>query len=238
MDEKPDKRATDGSKVSLSAIPAPPLHSRKAPPRSPTPSTSYSKALTPLSVAPLPSPVAAMKSEDRPKPQKALPQQPYSHPSSPIPHPVRPASASPPAASPIQPKEEPEKESLSLQKQASAPFPSMYSGKCLATFPKCTVVMFLCVLWDSSKTRRKSVYHAQPLITLVLFWGVSLGRGRESTQDTHQRQCTVLVVRMCRLNETSADILTYGITSCHFTRIETSMIAGPFVPTFPFKMSE
>lgn len=168
LEEKPDKRATDGSKASLSVIPAPPLHPRKPPPRSPTPSTSYSKALTPLPVAPLPSPIAAMKSEDRPKVEKTLPQQPYSHPPSPVPHPVRLASATPPVclasatpptASPIRPKEEsvevPEKESLRSHKQPSAPFPSMYPGKCLAVFSsqlsllncyglrQCTAVSFI-----------------------------------------------------------------------------------------------
>ncbi|XP_056609882.1 trinucleotide repeat-containing gene 18 protein isoform X3 [Triplophysa dalaica] len=130
LEEKPDKRTSEGTKASLSVIPAPPLHSRKPPPRSSTPSTSYSKALTPQPVAPLPSPVSAMKSEDRPKVEKTLPQKPYSHPSSPVTHPVRPASVTVPTVSLIRPKEEsvevPEKESLGLQKQPSAPFPSMY----------------------------------------------------------------------------------------------------------------
>lgn len=139
LEEKPDKRTSEGTKASLSVIPAPPLHSRKPPPRSSTPSTSYSKALTPQPIAPLPSPVSTMNSEDRPKVEKTLPQKPYSHPSSPVTHPVRPASVTVPTVSLIRPKEEsvevPEKESLSLQKQPSAPFPSMYPGKCLATFP-------------------------------------------------------------------------------------------------------
>lgn len=131
MEEKLDKRGAEGTKSSLSGIPTPALHSRKPPPRSPTPSTSYSKALTPLPVPLLPSPVTALKSEA--KVEKSLPQQPYSHPSSPVPHSVSPASASPPPTSPVQTKEEsvevPEKEPLSLQKQPSAPFPSMYRGK-------------------------------------------------------------------------------------------------------------
>lgn len=133
LDEKPDKKGAEGTKSSLSGIPTQALHSRKPPPRSPTPSTSYRKALTPLPVPPLPSPVTALKSEERPKVEKSLPQQPYSHPSSPVPHSVSPISASPPPTSPIQTKEEsvevPEKETLSLQKQTSTPFPSMYRGK-------------------------------------------------------------------------------------------------------------
>lgn len=133
LEEKPDKRGAEGAKSSVSGIPTPALHSRKPPPRSPTPSTSYRKALTPLPVPPLPSPVTALKSEDRPKVEKSLPQQPYSHPSSPVPHSVSPASASHSPTSPIQTKEEsvevPEKEPLSLQKQPSASFPSMYHGK-------------------------------------------------------------------------------------------------------------
>ncbi|XP_051571991.1 trinucleotide repeat-containing gene 18 protein-like isoform X6 [Myxocyprinus asiaticus] len=130
LEEKPDKRGTEGTKASLSGIPAPSVHSRKPPLRSPTPSTSYSKALTPQPVQPLPSPVTALKSEERPKVEKSLSQQPYSHSPSPAPHPVSPAPSLPPPTSPIRPKEEtvevPDKESLSLQKQASAPFPSMY----------------------------------------------------------------------------------------------------------------
>ncbi|XP_051569961.1 trinucleotide repeat-containing gene 18 protein-like isoform X2 [Myxocyprinus asiaticus] len=130
LEDKPDKRGTEGTKASLSGIPAPSLHSRKPPLRSPTPSTSYSKVLTPLPVTPLPSPVTALKSEERRKVEKSLSQQTYSHQLSPAPHPVSSASASPHPTSPIRPKEEtvevPEKESLSLQKQASSPFPSMY----------------------------------------------------------------------------------------------------------------
>lgn len=133
LDEKTDKRGAEGAKSSLSGIPTQALHSRKPPPRSPTPSTSYRKALTPLPVPPLPSPVTALKSEERPKVEKSLPQQPYSHPSSPVPHSVSPISASPLPTSPIQTKEEsvevPEKEPLSLLKQTSTPFPSMYHGK-------------------------------------------------------------------------------------------------------------
>ncbi len=133
LEEKPDKRGAEGAKSSLSGISTLALHSRKPPPRSPTPSTSYSKVLTPLPVPLLPSPVTALKSEDRPKVEKSLPQQPYSHPLSPDPLLVSPASASPSPTSPIQTKEEsvevPEKEPLSLQKQPSATFPSMYRGK-------------------------------------------------------------------------------------------------------------
>lgn len=133
LDEKPDKRGAEVHKSSLSCVPTTTLHSRKPLPRSPTPSTSYSKALTPLPVPPLPSPVTALKSEERPKVEKSLPQQPYSHPSSPVPHSVSPASASPSPTSPIRTKEESvevsEKESLSLQKQPSTPFPSIYRGK-------------------------------------------------------------------------------------------------------------
>lgn len=130
LDEKPDKRAAEVHKSSLSCIPTTTLHSRKPPPCSPTPSTSYSKALTPLPVPPLPSPVTALKSEERPKVEKSLPQQPYSHPSSPAPHSISPASASPSPTSSIRTKEESvevsEKEPLSLQKQPSTTFPSIY----------------------------------------------------------------------------------------------------------------
>lgn len=133
-----DKRAGEGgNKTGLSAVSAPPLHPRKPPPRrSPTPSTSsYSKALTPLPIAPLSSPsgVTTLKSEEHPKTEKPFPQQSYSHPSTPAPHTPSPASASPSTPSPIRPKEESvevaEKEGLELQKQASAPFQSMYPGK-------------------------------------------------------------------------------------------------------------
>ncbi|XP_076865290.1 trinucleotide repeat-containing gene 18 protein isoform X2 [Brachyhypopomus gauderio] len=127
LEDKANRRGGEGPKSSLSGIPTSVLHGRKPPIRSPTPSTSYRKALTPLPVTPLPSPVATLKSEERPK-EGALPQLSCSHPSSPAPHLVSPAS--PPPPSPIRPKREsvevPEKDELDLQKPASTSFPALY----------------------------------------------------------------------------------------------------------------
>ncbi|MCI4392182.1 hypothetical protein PGIGA_G00143170 [Pangasianodon gigas] len=130
MEDKAEKRGGEGTKASLSSVPASVLHSRKPPPPSPTPSTSQKKTVTPLAVTPLPSPVTSLKSEDRPKVESTLPQQSYSHPSTPAPQPLSPASALSPPPSPIHPKQEsvdvPDKEELDLRKQVSASFPSIY----------------------------------------------------------------------------------------------------------------
>ncbi|KAF5899275.1 trinucleotide repeat-containing 18 protein isoform X1, partial [Clarias magur] len=130
MEDKAEKRVGEGAKASLSSVPTSVLHSRKPPPPSPTPSTSHKKAVTPLSVTPLPSPVTSLKSEDRPKVESTLPQQSYSHPSTPAPQPLSPASALSPPPSPIHPKQESvevsDKEELDVHKQVSASFPSIY----------------------------------------------------------------------------------------------------------------
>ncbi|KAJ8253792.1 hypothetical protein COCON_G00204040 [Conger conger] len=117
MEEKAAKRSADGGKHGVSARPGPALHSRKpAPPRTPTPTAAYSKALTPL-----PSP---------PKTEKSLPVRSYSHPSTPAPRLPSPASAPPPLAAPIPPKEECvdvcENKELDLQNHVSAPLQALY----------------------------------------------------------------------------------------------------------------
>ncbi|XP_060799022.1 trinucleotide repeat-containing gene 18 protein isoform X3 [Neoarius graeffei] len=130
LEDKAEKRGGEGTKASLSSVPASVLHPRKPPPPSPTPSTSHKKTVTPLAVTPLPSPVTSLKSEDRPKVESTLPQQSYSHPSTPAPQPLSPASALSPPPSPIHPKQEsvevPDKEELDLHKQVSSSFPSIY----------------------------------------------------------------------------------------------------------------
>lgn len=132
MEDKAEKRAAEGAKASLTSVPTSVLHSRKPPQASPTPSTSNKKAVTPLAVTLLPSPVTSLKSEDRPKVENPLPQQSYSHPSTPAPEPLSPASALSPPPSPIHPKQEsvevPDKEELDLHKQVPASFPSIYPG--------------------------------------------------------------------------------------------------------------
>lgn len=132
MEDKAEKRGAESAKANLSSVPATVLHSRKPPPPSPTPSTSNKKAVTPLAVTPLPSPVTSLKSEDRPKVENTLPKQSYSHPSTPAPQLLSPASALSPLPSPIHPKQEsvevPDKEELDLHKQVPASFSSMYPG--------------------------------------------------------------------------------------------------------------
>lgn len=139
MEDKAEKRVGEGAKASLSSVPASVLHSRKPPPRSPTPSTSHKKAVTPLAVTPLASPVTSLKSEDRPKVESTLPQQSYSHPSTPAPQPLSPASALSPPPSPIHPKQESvevsDKEELDVHKQVSASFPSIYPGTYIVFSP-------------------------------------------------------------------------------------------------------
>ncbi|KAG7459991.1 hypothetical protein MATL_G00216470 [Megalops atlanticus] len=125
MEDKAAKRGSDAGKQGLSTTSTPALHSRKPSPRSPTPTTSYEKAMTPLA-----SPVTSLKSEGRPKSDKSLPQQSYSHPSTPAPHPPSPASAPSPLPAPIPPKEECvevcEEKELDLQKCVSAPLQALY----------------------------------------------------------------------------------------------------------------
>lgn len=129
LEDKADKRSSEGTKSSLSYIPAPVLHPRKAPAASPTPSTSYRKAVTPVAVTPLPSSVTALKAEERTKLERTLPQQSYSHPSNPASRQLSPVSASPPPSH-IRPKQESvvvsDKDETDLQKPAH--FPSVYPG--------------------------------------------------------------------------------------------------------------
>lgn len=129
MEDKVAKRGGDGGKQGISARPGPAVLSRKLPPpRTPTPTASYSKALMPL-----PSPGAGLKSEGRPKLEKSLPEQSYSHPSTPVPRPPSPASAPPPLAPPIPPKEEcvevSESKEPDLQNHVSAPLQALYPGE-------------------------------------------------------------------------------------------------------------
>lgn len=132
QEDKAEKRGGEGTKATLSNVPASVLHSRKPPPPSPSPSTSHKKIVTPLAVTPLPCPISSLKSEDRPKVETTLPQQPYSHPSTPAPQPLSPASALSPPPSPILPKQESvgvsDKEEIDLHKQVSASFPPIYPG--------------------------------------------------------------------------------------------------------------
>jgi len=122
MDDKADKRTADPKpRPSSLSSPSPspiPHHHRKPPPlsRSPTPSTS--------SLGPLPSPVAALKSEEGGQ------QRASSHPPAPPPHPPSPRSASPPSFSPRRPKlEAGRREQREGQKATSATFQGSYSGE-------------------------------------------------------------------------------------------------------------
>ncbi|KAJ8251031.1 hypothetical protein GJAV_G00216360 [Gymnothorax javanicus] len=122
MEDKLAKRSADGGKQGISARAGSTLSSRKLPSRSPTPTPSYSKALTPL-----PSPITSLKSECGPKAEKSLPEPSYSHPSTPAPRPVSPAPA-PPA--PVPPKEECvdvcESQEPDLQNHVSTPIRALY----------------------------------------------------------------------------------------------------------------
>ncbi|KAG9349796.1 hypothetical protein JZ751_026149, partial [Albula glossodonta] len=130
LEEKAAKRSSDGAKPGFSAASAPALHSRKPPSRSPTPSTSYAKALMPVPVTPLPSPGATLKSEAPQKVQSPLPRPSYSRSSSPAAHPLSPTSASPPPPPPLPPKEESveemEKKKLDIQSQPPPSFRALY----------------------------------------------------------------------------------------------------------------
>ncbi|XP_062868829.1 trinucleotide repeat-containing gene 18 protein isoform X2 [Trichomycterus rosablanca] len=135
LEDKAEKRGSEGTKSSLSGVPVPVpvMHSRKPPAPSPTPSTSYRKAVTPVPVTPLPSSVTALKTEERPKMESTLRQQSYSHSSTPVPQQLSPVSASP-LPSPVRPKQESvevsDKEELDLRKPAHCPsmYPEMPPG--------------------------------------------------------------------------------------------------------------
>ncbi|KAG5854512.1 hypothetical protein ANANG_G00038610 [Anguilla anguilla] len=130
LEDKPAKRSSESAKQGLLAPPPAALHSQKPPSRSPTPSTSYAKALTPLPITPLPSPGTTLKLESQQKAESPLPRPSYSRSSTPPPHTPSPASALPPPPPPIPPKEESiedmEKKKLDVQNQAPTPFRGLY----------------------------------------------------------------------------------------------------------------